>query len=68
MERDHLFELNYSITLVNSDEQDLAKQHYQEFEAYAFPPPLPSAILSSGWLTSYSGSVGGACINNPFIW
>eukprot|EP00754_Rhynchopus_humris_P043405 Rhum_TRINITY_DN3208_c0_g2::Rhum_TRINITY_DN3208_c0_g2_i1::g.10014::m.10014/K16531/BBS4; Bardet-Biedl syndrome 4 protein len=33
MERDHLFELNYVITLYNNDEHDLAKQHYLEFEA-----------------------------------
>jgi len=32
MERDHLFELNYSITLLNNEENDMAKQHFQEFE------------------------------------
>eukprot|EP01064_Diplonema_japonicum_P039200 TRINITY_DN9778_c1_g4_i1.p1 TRINITY_DN9778_c1_g4~~TRINITY_DN9778_c1_g4_i1.p1 ORF type:complete len:438 (+),score=30.13 TRINITY_DN9778_c1_g4_i1:70-1383(+) len=33
MERDHLFELNYAITLFNNDEPELARQHFQEFEA-----------------------------------
>ncbi|KAJ9472868.1 Bardet-Biedl syndrome 4 protein-like protein [Diplonema papillatum] len=32
MERDHLFELNYSITLYNNDEAELSKQHFLEFE------------------------------------
>jgi len=32
MEEDHLFELNYSITLFNNDELDKARAHYAEFE------------------------------------
>jgi len=32
MEEDHLFELNYSITLFNNDEVDKARAHYAEFE------------------------------------
>ena len=32
MEEDHLFELNYSITLFNNDELDKARTHYAEFE------------------------------------
>lgn len=32
MEEDHLFELNYAITLFNNDEVDKARAHYAEFE------------------------------------
>jgi Bardet-Biedl syndrome 4 protein len=32
MEEDHLFELNYSITLFNNDEIDKARDHFAEFE------------------------------------
>ena len=32
MEEDHLFELNYAITLFNNDEMDKARAHYAEFE------------------------------------
>jgi len=32
MEEDHLFELNYSITLFNNDEVDKAREHFAEFE------------------------------------
>ena len=31
-ESDHLFELNYSITLFNNDEIDKARDHFAEFE------------------------------------
>eukprot|EP01061_Rhynchopus_euleeides_P047827 TRINITY_DN9864_c0_g4_i1.p2 TRINITY_DN9864_c0_g4~~TRINITY_DN9864_c0_g4_i1.p2 ORF type:complete len:424 (+),score=149.22 TRINITY_DN9864_c0_g4_i1:287-1558(+) len=49
MERDHLFELNYSITLVNNEEQELAKQHYQEFETYVIiSNPTTFAFLRLG--------------------
>jgi len=33
MESDHLFELNYAITLFNQQEMDSAKQHFKEFKA-----------------------------------
>jgi len=29
---DHLFELNYAITLFNHEELDTAKQHFREFK------------------------------------
>eukprot|EP01063_Lacrimia_lanifica_P034666 TRINITY_DN644_c0_g1_i1.p1 TRINITY_DN644_c0_g1~~TRINITY_DN644_c0_g1_i1.p1 ORF type:complete len:437 (+),score=219.60 TRINITY_DN644_c0_g1_i1:59-1369(+) len=32
MERDHLFELNYAVTLYNQDEMDQARQHFMDFE------------------------------------
>lgn len=32
MEEDHLFELNYAITLFNNDDVDKARAHYAEFE------------------------------------
>ena len=32
MEEDHLFELNYSITLFNNDEVDKARDHFAEFD------------------------------------
>ena len=32
MYRDHLFHLNYSITLFNNDALDEAKKHFEEFE------------------------------------
>ena len=45
---------------------DLAKSSWQTehvitLSIASFSPRL---VLSSGWLSSYSGSVGGACINN----
>merc|ERR1711988_1740245 len=32
MESDHLFELNYSITLYNNEELERARIHFQEFQ------------------------------------
>ena len=32
MEADHLYELNYAITLCTHDEKDRAKEHFAEFE------------------------------------
>ena len=32
MEDDHLFQLNYSITLLNNDDPGRAAQHYADFE------------------------------------
>ena len=32
MEEDHLFHLNYAITLMNNSESSRAQQHYQKFE------------------------------------
>ena len=42
MEEDHLFELNYSITLFNNDELDKAREHFAEFEKL-FVSAAPSA-------------------------
>lgn len=32
METDHLFELNYAVTLLNNEEVDMARHHFVEFE------------------------------------
>ena len=50
MEEDHLFHLNYAITLMNNSETSRAQQHFAKFEvsSAAQHTAKPSKAASSG--------------------
>ena len=47
MEQDHLFELNYAITLYNNEELERSRHHFQEFQRMF--EVRPSYVLVHGY-------------------